>query len=439
MITLESAPAQPFSLVKLAPGVRPRHVVSLIVSSLVAFGLTAFVNIVQPYILTENLHLSALAQGRISGDLVIMQETIALLLVGVIGSWSDRVGRRSVLAGGTLIMACGLFLYPLCRALPGLVGSRMIIAIGAACMVATVAGLAADYPRNETRGRLLSIMLFTQGIGIIVLVANLGAKLPHILQTAGFDPIAAGRATFWLASLLGVFGALVAARGLRAPESQSMLSDRRASPLAVMDGLRAVVRDARQNPRLGLVFPMAIVARGDATIATAFMSLWVVTAGKQQGIPASTSLAHVGTLLTVFMVSALAVTLSSGLLVDRLNRVTAAMLAVLAAGLTYPAALLVGNVLDVGMLVWVGFLGATESLVIISAQALLGEQAPPRRRGATVGLFGIAGSLGVLLITAVGGRLFDHWRPAGPFAAVGGLNLIVFAWAWLVRARTADR
>jgi MFS family permease len=405
--------------------------------ALIAFSLTAFVNILQPYVLTENLQLPSGIQGRISGDLVVMQETIALLLVGVLGSWSDRVGRRPVFAGGTAVVSGGLFLYPLCRTLQELVLSRVVIALGAACLAATVAGLAADYPRNDSRGRLLSILLFTQAIGTIILVANLGAKLPLLLQHAGYDVIAAGRAAFWVAGLVGFLGALVAVRGLRAPESHPTKSTDRGAPrsrwIAVVNDLRTVLREARGNPRLALVFPMAVLARGDATVATAFLSLWIVTAARQQGISTAVSLARTGTALTVFMVSALAVTLCSGFVVDRLDRAKVAMFAALAAGLTYVSSTFIGNVMDFGMLVWVAFLGATESTVIIAGQVLLGEQASPRHRGATVGVFGVSGSLGVLLITGVGGRLFDHWMQAGPFVAVGAINLLVFGWAWAAR------
>jgi MFS family permease len=407
--------------------------------TLIAFSLTSFLNVVQPYILTENLRLPPGIQGRISGDLVVMQETIALVLVGVLGSWSDRVGRRSMFAWGTAVISCGLFLYPLCRTLAELVLSRLVIALGAACLAATVAGLAADYPRNDSRGRLLSILLFTQAIGVIVLVANLGAKLPRLLQLAGFTTIAAGRTAFWLAGLVGFLGAALAARGLRAAESHPARTTNpgsiRSRWIPVVEDLRNVLRESRDNPRLALVFPMAVIGRGDATIATAFLSLWIVTEARQQGISTAASLARTGTALTVFTVSALAVTLCSGFLFDRLDRARAAMYAAFAAGICYVASTFIGNVMDSRMLVWVAFLGATESVVIIAGQALLGEQASPRHRGSTVGVFGICGSLGVLFITAVGGRLFDHWMRAGPFVVMGAINLVVCSLAWTAQTR----
>jgi len=194
-------------------------------------------------------------------------------------------------------------------------------------------------------------------------------------------------------------------------------------------------RRNREHPRLRLVFPVAVIARGDAAIATAFLSLWVVTAARHHGIPAADSIARMGTVLTVFTVSSVAATLGTGFLIDRLDRARAVTLAALATGLAQLSSLLVNDVMSSGMLVFTAVLGLAESSLIIAGQTLLGEQASSRHRGATVGIFGVCGSLGVLVITGTAGQIFDRWTYAGPFVAVGVVNLAVFGWAWLARDR----
>jgi len=427
-----------FGPVELAPGVLPRHVTSFIVAALIAISLTIFVNMLQPYVLTENLRLPSSTHGRISSGLVVMQETIALLLVGFLGAWSDRVGRRNVFAGGMLLISCGLLAYPLCTTLPQLVASRIVVALGAACTAATLAGIAADLPRNNSRGRLLSILMFTQQVGIVVLVAYTGAKLPQFMRSVGFDAIEAGRAAFWVVGFVGLLGALVAFRGLSPPQRHGSGDVARVIGFGgVVGDLRQVFGEARRNPRLALVFPVAIVARGDAMIVSAFLSLWIVTAARAQGVETADALARAGTALGVFTISAVAATIGAGFLIDRMDRAKAATWAALAAGLAYVAAGLVGDVMGPGMLVLAVALGLTEAALIIAGQALLGEQAPEARRGATVGAFGFCGSLGVLVITIFAGQLFDRWTHAGPFILVGLVNLAVFAWAWLIRHRVA--
>jgi MFS family permease len=412
-------------------------VTSFIVAALVAISLTIFVNMLQPYVLTENLRLPSSTHGRISSALV-MQEAIALLLVGFLGAWSDRVGRRSVFAGGMLVVSCGLLLYPLCTTLPQLVASRVIVALGAACTAATLAGIAADLPRNDSRGRLLSILMFTQQVGIIVLVANAGAKLPQFLRSLGFDAVEAGRAAFWVVGFVGLLGGLVAFRGLRPPQHRESGATARSAGFAgVVADLRQVFREARRNPRLALVFPVAIVARGDAMIVSAFLSLWIVTAARAQGVATADALARAGTVLGVFTASAVVATIASGFLIDRMDRARAATWTVGTAGLAYVGSALVGDVMGPGMLLLAVAVGLTEAALIIAGQALLGEQASEERRGATVGTFGFCGSLGVLGITLVAGQLFDRWTHAGPFILVGAVNLAVFAWAWMIRRRLA--
>jgi MFS family permease len=431
-----------FGPVALSAGVLPRHVLSFIVAALVAISLTVFVNVLQPYILSEHLHVAPGIRGRVSSGLVVLQETIALLLVGVLGSWSDHVGRRFVFAGGMLIVCLGLAIYPLCTSLGALVAARCIVALGAVGIAATLAGIAADYPRNDSRGRLLGILLFTQQIGIVLLVANLGSRLPRALQAAGFDAVSAGRWAFWLVAAIGLAGVLVAARGLRGPAAvqraahepvQGALARLRAS----LSELRLVAREARGRPRLALVFPIAIVARGDAAIAISFLSLWIVTTAQADGVPTAVALARVGTIVSVFTVAALASTVTTGFVIDRVDRARAATVAAFAAGLTCVASLLVDSVMGSGMLVFAAALGISEAALIISGQALLGEGAAPERRGATVGAFGFCGSLGVLLITGVAGQLFDRWTHAGPFILVGVANLLVATWAFGVRHRMA--
>jgi MFS family permease len=430
-----------FGPVTLAAGVRPRHVVAFIVSALTAMSLLIFLNTLQPYLLTENLHLPANVQGRVSGNLVVMQETIALLLVSLIGSWSDRIGRRAVFAGGLAIEALALLVYPLCGTLSELVATRIVLALGAAGIAGTLAGIAADYPRNDSRGRFVSILLFSQTIGIIVLVANLAAKLPHWLRQAGYDAVTAGRWAFWLVGVVGLLGATIAARGMRPGRPLTAegggMHEVAARPTlrGILADLRGVAAQARQNPRLALVFPVAVIARGDASIAITFLSLWVVTAARQHGIASAEAVARMGTVLSVFTVASVAMTLCAGFLIDRLDRARAVTLAALATGLAQVSSGLVDDVMGSGMLVFTAVLGVAESSLIISGQVLLGEQAAVRHRGATVGAFGVCGSLGVLVITFAAGQIFDRWTYAGPFMAVGVVNLLVFSWAWFSRAR----
>jgi predicted MFS family arabinose efflux permease len=48
-------------------------------------------------------------------------------------------------------------------------------------------------------------------------------------------------------------------------------------------------------------------------------------------------------------------------------------------------------------------------------------------------MFNIMGVVGILVSSAVGGRLFDSWRPAAPFVLIGTLSALVAVFAVYVR------
>ena len=54
-------------------------------------------------------------------------------------------------------------------------------------------------------------------------------------------------------------------------------------------------------------------------------------------------------------------------------------------------------------------------------------------RGAVIGAFSVAGALGILLTSGVGGTLFDAIDPRAPFVLLGVMNLLVMASALYVR------
>jgi hypothetical protein len=56
-----------------------------------------------------------------------------------------------------------------------------------------------------------------------------------------------------------------------------------------------------------------------------------------------------------------------------------------------------------------------------------------------LGAFNISGAFGILIITAVGGRLFDAVDPRAPFVVVGGINMLLFFASLYVRLKAAPR
>jgi MFS family permease len=91
------------------------------------------------------------------------------------------VGRRPIYAFGFVIMAFAYFLYPLATAPGDLYLYRAVFAVGAACVASMLAAIIADYAMETSRGRLVGICFFLNGIGVATLVV-LGGRLPRMIE-----------------------------------------------------------------------------------------------------------------------------------------------------------------------------------------------------------------------------------------------------------------
>ena len=77
-------------------------------------------------------------------------------------------------------------------------------------------------------------------------------------------------------------------------------------------------------------------------------------------------------------------------------------------------------------------LGIGEISAVIAGNALLGQEAPAHIRGASVGVFGLVGTLGILSATYFGGQVFDKYDYSSPFTMMAGVNAVVALWALVV-------
>ena len=95
----------------------------------------------------------------------------------------------------------------------------------------------------------------------------------------------------------------------------------------------------------------------------------------------------------------------------------------------YLSMFFVGNVLDPAYRPLFMLLGVGQQCAFFAATTLLGQEAPPMKRGAIVAVFNLAGALGILISTGIGGRFFDAIDPSAPFIFIGVCNIFVALFA----------
>ena len=187
------------------------------------------------------------------------------------------------------------------------------------------------------------------------------------------------------------------------------------------------------NPKIALSYAAAFVGRGDLVIIGTFFSLWFVQVGKDMGLSTGESMASAGIKFGILQFSALCWAFFFGMIVDRINRVTGVALAFGGAAIMYAA---LGMVSDpFGNLIFLVIipLGMSETSCVISAGALIGQEAPPQLRGTIIGVFNLMGGAGIGVALTAGGFVFDNWLRTGPFLMMAGFNLIIFVAALFVR------
>ena len=80
-------------------------------------------------------------------------------------------------------------------------------------------------------------------------------------------------------------------------------------------------------------------------------------------------------------------------------------------------------------------LGIGQISAFLGAQTVIAKEAPEHARGAVIGAFNFCGAVGILILSVIGGWLFDHVGPWAPFMLVGVLNGCIGALALLEQRR----
>lgn len=420
----------------IRPGLTRTNVAAVMFASFMTVAMIVVMSLMQPYILTEIVRIPAAEQGEVTGRLHALQELVTILLVGFMGAWSDRIGRRFVYVLGFVILGIGYFIYPLAGTETELVMYRLVFAIGVAMIPVMLSTTIQDTPQEISRGKWIGISNVLQGLGVVIISTAILTQAPGWFTQLGYDAVMAGRLTFWCAACFCAFAAIVLRAGLAAGAPGGALQG--AEHASLFSGLRYGVRRGWNNPRLAVAFGAAFIGRGDLVVVGSFLTLWVTQAGIDHGLTTGESVGRAGMMFGIVQLSGMACAYFMGMLADRINRITGLCIALTMAAIGYAAMGLFADPFDGSMFALAVLLGAGEISVIVTAGSLLGQEAGWKNRGAVIGVFNLMGGVGIMTVGYVGGIIFDNIGRTAPFTAMGALNALLLAAALLVRWRAGE-
>jgi MFS family permease len=314
------------------------------------------------------------------------------------GRWSDRRGRKPVIAFGLALLVAGSICGALAHDLWTLIGARALQGGGAISAVATA--LLADQTRDAVRTRAMALI----GIGIGI------AFITSLVLAPLLDSLIGVSGIFWLMAILGLIGlGLLGWVVPREPPSTSRAdgSDRRAFLSAAL------------APQLLPLHAGAFALQ--FALTAVFLAVPLALVG-EFGLARDQ---HWEIYLGVFAGSLLlAVPMILG--ADRSDR--AAPLLVGAAALLVTSQLLLvveGRHLFVVLIALTLFFAGVNFLEA-RLPALLSRAAPVAQRGAALGVYGTAQFLGAFCGGVTGGLLLRTFGSAGVHAG-GAVDALAFA------------
>jgi len=416
----------------LMPNVGRMNALSFFPVAMLNTSVFAFMNFMQPYILSEHLGIARGIQGTVVGSISTMQELIILSLTALMGALADKLGRQPIFFLGLLIVSVAYFCFPLATELYHLYLIRALFAIGVSAASTVLIIYTGDYPQEQSRAKWNGFMGLFQGLGITITSLFL-AKMPAVFQEKGFDAIQSGTYTLWIGTAICLTAAILVVTMLK-PGSRQNKPSRASLKDLFRDGLSA----AKSDSRIRLAFLASAAARGDIFVVGIFTFLWMSNFAMDNGLSINQGYARGAFVIPIIAGTVLITAPIFGFIMDRIDRIYGVMIAFSLSTIGYTMMGLVDNPMSNTIIPVAMILGAGEGACIIASTTLIGKTAPIAIRGTVFGAFAMCGAIGQIIAGGVGGILFDYIY-TGPFLLMGVMNFLVLLMAiytWLSRKKS---
>ncbi|KAI8365251.1 major facilitator superfamily domain-containing protein [Radiomyces spectabilis] len=416
-------------LIPLAPHVHPIKLLAFIISTFAGLALIVYLSMSQTYVLTTILAISA-NTGDITGSLALYGEIVSVIAVVLWGVVSDRVQKRTIITFSLMLMGIVNIAYPHVKDVyPDMLMLKLIFSAGTAGMTAMMAAMMMEVVHGSG-GYVAALIGASCGLGAVFAALFLGRThvlLAHKLGYANDGIILSfstvGACTIFVAFLLWFF---MPGRPPASYYTNGVPPRRENFFKRLYIGFKAA-----KEPRIALGFVTSFFARADEIIITNFITLWInqyyIDQGTcQVGRPCYQAMGTSSTLTGISQAVALVSTPFFGAASEHFPR----EFAVVAAGIIgacgcIPFAFSIDPTSNACM-AFVVLLAIGQFGMITSGMALInGPYVAPEHRGSVAGAYSFCGAIGIIIISKIGGVLFDKWMKGAPFLLLGIGHCIV--------------
>ncbi|HET8570039.1 MAG TPA: MFS transporter [Candidatus Limnocylindria bacterium] len=340
---------------------------------------------------------------------------LAFLAAEAVWGWaSDRVGAGRPLLISKLVTTAAFLGYLWRTELWWIYILQFVRGISEVAMAPIGRALLARHVASERRGTIMGLYFTTQSLAR----SGTGFVGGGLIDGIGF------RALFALCAALSFASGILAFLGLRGTRELDRAADRAsATAAAPTEGFR------RQFTILSILAGLGFWAQSGWWM---FFPLFAATI---VGLSAS----QVGILTSLAGIAVLVFTLPGGRLADRYGRKPLLMIG-LAISSIPAVAIAIGAGTSFGALAVLSFLLAAGNATSNPArQALIADIAPAGRQGLTMGVYGVAEDVGILVGPLLGGILWDRIGPGATFAMFAAVYFVTIATAAVLLREPARR
>lgn len=419
---------------QLAPGISRLNLFVFFYSAFATIGLLTFVSTGTGLVLNANFGMDVGEQGTVSGDLVIITEIVQILIFGAVGVLADRIGRREVAAVGMILMGVSYLLYPFAESVEELFVYRALYALGLGASTGMLQTMLADYPDDNSRGKLVAVAGIFNGLGVILVTVVFGKQVPPMLLEMGYTSLEVSRLAHAIVGAVCIVSGAIYWAGLKKGVPTSHDEHVPVREL-IVGGLRAGL-----NPRVALSYACAFIARSDQVVLGTFTVMWGTVIAVSAGVDPAEAPSKGAALFAISGGASLLWLCILAPIMDRFNRVSAVIFCMTLSAIAYCSMYFVNNdhivPLKMDTVLFFALLGIGQISAFFGATTLISQEAPRRERGTVMGMFNTFGAIGIFIAAGIGGRLFDSIGPYAPFFMIGVFSLVVAAMAVVVRIKS---